>query len=283
MADLEVRDLTPAFGAEIIGFDPKAPLDGDTRKQLQDLFDQREVLVFRDIDLTHEQQVRLCNMLIRKDGAKVAENMPEDTWYISNERPEAAAPYGRLQFHVDSMWADEPIEVLSLYGSKVEQPAASTTFVSSTHAWETLPDDLRKRIEGLEVSNTNGIVRRGDLTDALLTEVENPITTVSKLARPHPRTGRMMLYACEQMTKDIVGLPHEESEALLGQVFDHMYDPSMQWDHEWRERDFVVWDNIGTQHCRKANVLKEGPARTLRKVGTPLPRMRPEQLPVYVG
>jgi len=281
MAKLEVRDITPAFGAEISGFDPKVPLDCETRTQLQHLFDTRSLLRFRDIDLSHAEQVTLSRMLIRKEGlADEGDPPPEDKFYVSNRKLDSAAPFGRLQFHADTMWCDEPFQVLSLYGAQVEQPSAPTTFVSGIHAWKSLPDDLRQKIEGLEVLHTAGVVRRGDLSEVLVTDVANPPTTVTKLALPHPRTGETVLYACEQMTKEIVGLSHEESEAILERVFDHLYSAAAQWDHEWREGDFVVWDNIAMQHSRKV-VKVEGPARHLRKAASPMPNLRPDQRPVY--
>lgn len=281
MTRLEVSDITPAFGAEITGFDPKAPLEDETRALLQRLFDTRGVLRFRGIELTHAEQVALCRMLIRKEGlADEGDPIPEDTFYVSNRKLDSAAPFGRLQFHADTMWTDKPFEVLSLYGAQVEQPSAPTTFVSGVNAWKTLPDDLRKKIEGLEVLHTAGVVRRGDLSEVLVTEVSNPPTTVSKLGKVHPRTGETILYACEQMTREIVGLPHAESEAILDQVFAHLYAPSAQWDHEWRDSDFVVWDNIAMQHSRK-NVEIEGPARHLRKAASPMPKLRPDQLPKF--
>jgi alpha-ketoglutarate-dependent taurine dioxygenase len=130
------------------------------------------------------------------------------------------------------------------------------------------------------VLHTAGVVRRGDLSEVLVTEVANPPTTVSKLGKVHPRTGETILYACEQMTKEVVGLPYAESEAILELVFAHLYDPAAQWDHEWREGDFVVWDNIAMQHSRK-NVEIEGPARHLRKAASPMPKLRPDQLPKF--
>jgi alpha-ketoglutarate-dependent taurine dioxygenase len=283
MAELEVRDLTAAFGAEIIGFDPKAPLDDDTRKQLRRLFDTRGVLLFRDIDLTHSEQVSLSRMLIGKEGvAEEGEAPPEDKFYISNRRATGVAPFGRLQFHGDMMWHDEPFEVLSLYGVEVEQPTAPTSFVSGVHAWKTLPDALRKRVEGLEVLHTSGAVRRGDLTEVMITEVENPGTATTLLARPHPRTGDTILYACEQMTREVVGMPPDESEDLLESIFEHLYDPAAQWDHDWREHDLIIWDNLAVQHARK-NVSIEGPARTLRKVASPVPTLKPGQRPIPIA
>jgi alpha-ketoglutarate-dependent taurine dioxygenase len=281
MAKLEVQDITPAFGADITGFDPKAPLDDETRDLLRHLFDTRGLLRFRGIDLAHVEQVALGRILIRKEGlADEGDPIPEDTFYVSNRKLDSAAPFGRLQFHSDTMWADKPFEVLSLYGAQVEQPSAPTTFVSGVHAWKTLPDALRKRIENLEALHTAGVVRRGDLSEVLVTEVLNPPTTVSKLGKVHPRTGETILYACEQMTQEIVGLPHEESEAILEEVFAHLYDSAAQVDHDWHQGDYVAWDNLAMQHSRK-NVAIEGPARHLRKAASPMPKLRPDQIPTY--
>jgi alpha-ketoglutarate-dependent taurine dioxygenase len=280
MTALKTRDLTPGFGAEISGFDPKAPLDDDTRGQLQDLFDKRSLLVFRDIDLTHAEQVAISKVLIRHDKAGSTDETPlEDKFYVSNRKMDSAAPFGRLQFHADTMWSNTPFEVLSLYGVEVEQPTAPTTFVSGVVAWSTLPEDLRARVEGLEVLHTAGAVRRGDLTDVLVSDVANPPSTTTRIGHRHPRTGDTVLYACEQMTKEVVGLPHEESEALLAELFAHLYGQD-SFDHEWRERDFVIWDNVAMQHSRK-NVAIEGPTRTLRKVASPVPALGFDQRPVF--
>jgi alpha-ketoglutarate-dependent taurine dioxygenase len=134
MTHLKVRDLSPGFGSEVIGFDPKAPLDDETREQLRNLFDTRRLLLFRDIDLSHEEQARLCTMLIRKGEAETVEAMGTRESFISNKLDDGVAPFGRLQFHGDTMWADNPYQVLSLYGTDVGQPAAPTTFVDAVAA-----------------------------------------------------------------------------------------------------------------------------------------------------
>jgi alpha-ketoglutarate-dependent taurine dioxygenase len=280
---LATKNLTPNFGTEVIGLDPSAPLSDETRSQLQHLFDTRGVLLFRGIDLPHANQVRLSRMLIRQDGeadGHEEEPLPDDTFYVSNRNPDSAAPFGRLQFHADTMWCDDPYQVLSLYGVEVEKPNAPTIFISGTNGWRTLPNDLRERIKNLTVRHTAGHVRRGDTTDVLVSAVANPPSTVTSIAHRHPRTGETVLLACEQMTQEIVGMPHNESESLLGEVFDHLYQPDAIWTHEWSKGDFLVWDNIAMQHSRK-NVEMEGPARVLRKFATPTPDLRDDQRPVF--
>lgn len=272
------RALSPALGAEVDGFTEDQLDDPEVCRELQDLFDDRGVLVFRDLELSHASQLRLAEVLIRKD---LGEGTPrEDRWYISNRRERSAAPFGRLQFHADMMWAEQPCELISLYAVEVEPPVAPTTFVSTTRAWVALPDELRARVEGRHAIHTAGEVRRGDMTDVILTEVVDPPSTVKPLELRHPRTGRSLLYACEQMTKAIVDVPEDESEPLLEELFAVLYELSAQVDHEWRTGDFVVWDNLAVQHGRP-NVTEQGPVRTLRKVAAPMPVLTKDQLPTY--
>ena len=282
MSDLEILDLNSQFASEVRGFDPRGQLDDVTRTALQDSFDHRGILVFRDIEISKAEQVRISRMLIRKEDVADDEAGHEydDNFYISNTRPNSAAPFGRLQFHADTMWAAQPFEVLSLYGVEVAEPVVPTTFVSGIRAWATLPEGLRSRIAGLQALHTAGEVRRGDMTDVLLSSIANPPSTIKPVALPHPRTGKPVLYVCEQMTKEIVGLPRAESEALLTELFAHLYQPPAQWNHDWRPCDLVVWDNVAIQHARP-NVTSTGPARTLRKVASPIPKLDPDQLPTY--
>jgi taurine dioxygenase len=169
------------------------------------------------------------------------------------------------------MWHEEPFQVLSLYGVRIVPPAAPTMFVSTVRAWETLPDSLRVQVEGREAVHVTGQQDRGgdegDLT-APIREKEESVTL--PIAYPNPRTGRTMLYVSQMMTREIVGLPPDQSEALLEELFAHLYAPENTYLHEWQEGDLVAWDNQSVQHARSM-VEQEGTERTLRKVISPIP------------
>ncbi len=280
------QPLAEDLGAEVTGFEARFPLDPPDRVDLQEAFDRCGLLVFRDVDLDHPGQVQVSKMLIRRDaeadGGPFSGDPAPGNWYVSNEKADAAAPFGRLQFHADGMWSKQPFEVISLYGERVDQPAVPTTFVSAVRAWKTLPDDLRDQIADLEVLHTAGDVGRGDRTEVLPISVERAPTTVKPLVLSHPRTGASLVYACEQMTREVVGLDPQESEDLLTRLFAHMYARGARLDHHWRERDFVVWDNIAVQHARP-NVSSDGPRRTLRKAAYPLPHLERDEMPTYSG
>jgi taurine dioxygenase len=273
MTDLVVRELSPAIGAEIAGIDPSRELDDETVAQLRQLFDDRSVLVFRDVDLAPQDQAYLAGLLVSavapadRDAAEANAVIYET--HISNQ-PGGNAPYGELLYHSDMMWADEPVQLLSLYGLEVEQPSVPTIYASAVRAWDTLPDDLRARVDGRMAVHVTGQQPRGETNNLLQSQHETVRSTTKPVAQCHPRTGRTLLYVSQMMTSEVEGLPSDESEALLEDLFAHLYDPTYSWTHEWRERDLVVWDNLAVQHARP-DLATGGPVRTLRKVIAPVP------------
>jgi taurine dioxygenase len=278
MAELQLRDLTPAFGTEITDLDPhRALADAGTCRALLQLFDRRGVLVFRDLDVDQPTQANLVRMLIGLgplDGGETGSARPTgEPFYVSNKEPDGGAPFGRLLFHSDMMWSDHTFQVLSLYGVEVEPPVTPTLFTSGVDAWNTLPDELRAKVEGLTAVQGHAEDERAralDDPDVLVTTFENLQTRTTSVGHVHPRTGETVLYVSQQMTREIEGLSREESEALLEQLFAHLYRTERVYEHDWRRHDLVAWDNIAVQHARP-NVTLEGPVRTLRKIFAPLP------------
>jgi alpha-ketoglutarate-dependent taurine dioxygenase len=270
MSELKVRELSPAFGAEIEGLDPKIPLDEATVQQLRHLFDERSVLVFRDLDIDEEFQRYLVFALIGQEPPAVSPTGPEP-FLVSNRAENGGAPYGRLLFHCDTMWADVQQPNLSLYGVEVGQPSVPTMFASMVDGWDRLPDELRARVAGLEArhGHEDKYPNRGGDDDVIDAHYDTPQSTVKPVAFPHPTTGRMVLYVSQQVTIEILGLEPDENEELLQQLFDVLYDDSHIVRHDWRTGDLVVWDNRAVQHAR-GNVNLDGPERTLRKVTGPL-------------
>jgi alpha-ketoglutarate-dependent taurine dioxygenase len=288
MASLQIKDIHPGFGAEVSGLEPSVPLADETVAELRRLFDEKGLLVFRDIDADHRFQTYLSLLLIGDDPmADPAESLDSPAarreLLVSNREEGSSAPVGRLLYHSDYMWRDDVFRLLSLYGLKVEQPTSPTMFVSAAHAWQTLPDDLRAEVEGLYAihgQNASYDARSGGDADVLLSKFAEEETIRLPIAFRHPRTGATLLYVTPQFTQRIDGMSDSDSEALLGRLFDHLYRPEVEVQHLWRERDLVMWDNIALQHARP-NVTYEGPARTLRKTFAPRASADGSKRPVF--
>jgi alpha-ketoglutarate-dependent taurine dioxygenase len=275
VSDLTVRALHATMGAEIRGLEPRLPLDDATIERLRELFDRYSVLVFPDLDIDEDFQRYLVFALIGAPvptpGARHEQSARNGPMLVSNKEEGGAAPYGRLLFHCDTMWAEEPQELLSLYGVEVEPPTVPTLFANMLHAWETLPDHLRTRVAQLEArqGHEHQYPNRGGDDDVIDTYYDEALWTVTPVARPHPRHGRTALFTSQQVTMDLLGVPADETEELLEALFAHLYSPDNILTHEWRTGDLVIWDNLAVQHAR-GTVTLEGPERTLRKVFGPM-------------
>jgi taurine dioxygenase len=132
-----------------------------------------------------------------------------------------------------------------------------------------MPDELRQRVDGLRVVHGEGQhTYEGDDYASHPGELDRTHTT--PIAISHPRTGKTLLYVSEQQTREVVDLSRAESDALLAELFAHLYDDDHCLVHQWCERDLVAWDNLTVQHAR-ADVQLHGPVRTLRKAVVPPP------------
>jgi taurine dioxygenase len=276
---LRLREITPGFGAEVDGWSPAVDLDAVTIQQLRDAFDDYGVLVFRDVAVSADVQRYLCGLLVgpeaAPDRAAAQANSHLYSTRISNKDEDGNAPYGRLLFHSDGMWSESPQELLSLYGERVDEPSVPTVFVSATRAWDRVPDTLAARIDGRTAVHSTGQRDRGgyDPAELLRPERRAEQQRSAPIRKIHPRTGRPILFVSQMMTAAIDGLTADDSEALLEELFTVLYAPEYSFEHEWREHDLVVWDNLAVQHAR-GRVVQEGPERSLRKVTAPAPSAR---------
>jgi alpha-ketoglutarate-dependent taurine dioxygenase len=66
----------------------------------------------------------------------------------------------------------------------------------------------------------------------------------------HPEAGRRFLYLGRRRHAYIEGLPLEESEALLDEIWTYATADAQTWYHRWRPNDLLIWDNRCTMHRR---------------------------------
>lgn len=250
------------FGVEVEGLDVGQPLGEAARAQLQSLFDTEGLLVFRDVDLSLDQQIELVGTIGRR---AVTNRNGVLHMYVSNVEPEAVAPSGRLLFHSDLMWTTEPLTLLSLYGEAVEPGVAPTLFASTAAAYEDMRSELQAKVRSLRAVNVIDASRALDDDTVVHPKFANPRQAVHPVVYPHPRTGRPLLSVNEAQTLEIQGLESEDSESLIAEITSYIYDDRNIVEHEWQKGDLVVWDNLTLQHGRP-NVEGNGPTRTLRRV-----------------
>jgi taurine dioxygenase len=252
---------SPAVGVEVSDLDLRDPIPPPVVQELQQIFRDHHLLVFRDQDLSGPQHVAVVGLF----GPTLSRGRYEEGWaFVSNVRPDGLVPEGGLAFHFDLAFTNEPFWGLSLYGLEVPDDGAPTWFASSARAAAKLTEEVEIRIRDRRALNVFDFnlpqdrrFREADIGPGM-PRAEHPV-----VAR-HPRIGVPVLLVCEQQTDRIIGLPSGESEELLADLFATLYSPENVYVHAWRTGDLLIWDNLAVQHGRPP--FAAGCNRTLRRV-----------------
>jgi taurine dioxygenase len=259
---ISVIKLHPAIGAEIRGVDLSRPLDADTARQIKDAWHAHTVLLFRDQDLTEDDQRRFAShfgpvakRVPPKAGAKGASGSPEwDDMMMISDHVDATGKalgslgHGEMWFHTDKCYHRAPHRASFLYGIEIPSKGGHTKFSSMYAAYENLPAELKRKLDGAMViqGQQYGVGRRIDVT--------LPLESTHHCRQPifvtNPGSGRKALYVASQNSMWIEGMDRDESEALLQKLFDFAEDPAIIYEHVWRPGDLVMWDNLACLHAR---------------------------------
>ena len=276
------------LGAEILGVDLSRPLEDATFARVRDAFFEHQVVVFRGQQLTPAQQIAFTQRFgeleqhVRKEHRLAGH--PE-ILIVSNVVDERGAALGVQDagrfWHSDLSYKQLPSLLSALYALEVPTRngavLGATSFASTAAAYEALPEDQRRRLQGLrnvhsyryyraknvqaqkaEQARGARMVQEHALSEEQLRsvpDVEVPIV------RTHPVTGRKSLFINEAHTSRVLGLPEEQGAALLAQLCAHIVKPEFGFEHAWRAGDLLMWDNVSVQH--KANFDYDLPLRRL--------------------
>ncbi len=171
---------------------------------------------------------------------------------MENGAPIGSLGAGEATWHTDMSYRQDPPKASVLYALEVPPAGGNTYFNNMYLLYETLPEGLKKRIEGKSLKhdgtyNSGGYVRQGIAT------VDDPIKSIGTfhpLVCTHPETKRRGLYLGRRRNAYIDGLSLADSESLLDEVWLQANRKELEWHNEWRVGDLVLWDNRCTMHRR---------------------------------
>jgi taurine dioxygenase len=66
----------------------------------------------------------------------------------------------------------------------------------------------------------------------------------------HPETQRDVIYLGRRINGYIMGMPVDESNDLLDQVWEHSTQEEFAWHQTWQVGDMIMWDNRSVMHRR---------------------------------
>ncbi|WP_330906799.1 TauD/TfdA dioxygenase family protein [Burkholderia sp. ISTR5] len=249
-----------ALGAEIVGLDLSRPIGEDDFARIHRAHLDHHVVVFRDQRITPDEHVAFSarfGPLQRHVLAQFALPGHPEVLIVSNilenGQPIGLGDAGHF-WHSDLSYKEKPSLGSLLHAQELPAEGGDTLFANMHLAWDALPEALKREVEGRRAEHTY-LARyaelqarspwRPNLTPEQIAQVK---AVDHPIVRTHPETGRRALFVSEHFTTRIVGLPEDESRALLDELFAHSVRDEFVYRHQWREHDLVFWDNRSLMH-----------------------------------
>ena len=255
--------------------------------EIKRLWDHHTVLLFRGQKLTEEQQ-----MAFTANFGELAFG-PEDQ-HKSKRNPailrvanvdEAGGkldPNHHVQryfailtqlWHTDGSYKTVPSYASCLHALEVPDEGGETCFAGMIAAYEQMPPDLRRAVDGQHMVHFYGFTRvlADNLPPLTLDDLKRLPPVTHPLVRTHA-DGRKSLYISDNVGYYIGGVPHEEGKRLHRELIEWATQPRFVYAHSWQVGDVVMWDNRTTMHSvRPYDHNKRRVLQRTELVGTEIP------------
>ena len=211
---MEIRPLSPGFGAEVTGFDAQSGRAPPDVAALRAAYEKWNLLIFRDCGLlVPERQVEITGWF-----GPIGANSDEHgrPWTVLHN--ENATGSAQLPFHCDISFMPYPLEGISLHPQALPDTETSTTFVSNAVAWNALPRNLQNELRELRGRHYYDSSAEMNLNWP-------PFEHWHPVCFEHPKSKRPLLFVTEHHVDRISDVSEDRSAELLETLFSELYAP----------------------------------------------------------
>ena len=252
MAELTVRRLGYALGAEIRGVDLRQPLDDATANAINRVFLDNLMISIPDQDLTRAQFEAACARFGPLDlEAPVRQRDTNNPgMFVLTNKPVNGKPWDGYKdgvgWHSDRSVGAAPTPRSFGLMKEVPDVGGGTLFANQYMAYEALSPKMQAIAEQVsfihDVTKFDAYEKQGTQTSK---HYPYP-AVVHPAVRVHPETGRKALYVGRGYR--IVGMTVEESQPFLEFFREHEVRYEFCYRHTWQPDEFVIWDNRALLH-----------------------------------
>jgi alpha-ketoglutarate-dependent 2,4-dichlorophenoxyacetate dioxygenase len=263
---ISIRQLHPVFVGEVAGIDCREPLGREEVATIEAGMDRYAVLVFRDQNITDEQQIAFTrhfgelegyntpgHVRRREDqrlGPGIADfsNLDKHGNIMSDEDRVWFFKLGDRLWHSDSSFRRIPAKYSLLSARVLPSWGANTEFADMRAAYGALDARTTDEVEELICEHSLIYSREAiGFTDLTPEEIAAFRPVRQRLVRSHPMTGRKSLFLASHAGA-IVGWTLPEARMFLRDLTEHATQREFVYSHSWRPYDLVMWDNRSTMH-----------------------------------
>lgn len=257
---MQVRQLTCAIGAELVGVDladavRSDDLFGDIRAQLL----KHRVLFLRNQQFSRAEHVAFARKFGDLEDHPVVGSDPEHPGLVRiYKSPEPNDRYENC-WHSDTTWRDAPQFGAVLRCVECPPVGGDTMWANMALAYERLPDTVKAQIADLRARHSIEAsfgaampIEKRLALKAQFPDAEHPVV------RTHPDTGEKILYV-NGFTTHFTNY-HTAARVRFGQdanpgaadllryLVSQAYVPEFQVRWRWEPNSVAIWDNTATQH-----------------------------------
>lgn len=269
---LSITPLTPVFAAEVSGVDIAAGVDDETCGALRTAFETYSVLVLPEQNIDDEAQIAFSRNFgpLEKTHAHVANahtndyvsriaNLDSSGRLMTADDPRIKFRIGQRTWHSDSSFKRVPATGSLLHARVLPPEGGDTEFASMRAAYDALPDERKKQLEGMVAIHHYAYSRRHMNIQISGEEEDKRFPPVRQaMVRTNPVNGRKALYIGGHASH-IEGMPEEEGRALLSELLEFATQTRFVYRHRWRAGDLVIYDNRAVLHRARPYAITEHP------------------------
>ncbi|MDA1331174.1 MAG: TauD/TfdA family dioxygenase [Proteobacteria bacterium] len=263
---LTITPMHSLFVAEVKGLDISMPLSPAIQTQIQNLIDQHGILVFRDQNISNDQQIAFTryfgeieiadtkNNITKQEDRRLSNmladisNLNKNNEVHETESRQRIFNLGNRIWHSDSAFRPNPARYSLLSAREIPSKGGDTQYADMHTPYERLSSEMKELIADLRCEHSL-MYSRARLGMDYFTEQEKedfkPV--IQPLVRTHPATGRKSLFLASHAGR-IVGWPIADAKLLLEELTEIATQREYVYTHKWKHYDLVMWDNRRTMH-----------------------------------
>ena len=260
MTQLEVRPLSRAVGAEILGLNLLNPVSDAQIAEIRKIWLQHSVVFFREQPLEPGAFQAFAQRFGEIIEYPFVKGLPDFPLIV----PVLKLPHEKHNFggvwHTDTTYLQEPPMATMLIARELPPVGGDTLFASNYAAFEGLSPALQDTLRTLKGVNSSAKAavthsREDRLADSATDKGRSELNSEHPVVRTHPVSGRRGIYVNENFTTRIIELAPDKGAEVLSFLTSHVARPEFRVRWEWKQYDLAFWDNRLTQHFAFADYL----------------------------
>ena len=251
-----IEPITPALGA-YVRLAPEDAVKVGAPAQILEALNRHHVLVFPQVGMNDDIFLQLTAALgdrhdntVTDDGSAASGKGIFRIARDKDDRTQGEFIRANDYWHMDGMNYPGPVKATLLKCESAPKEGGDTGFANLHAAYEALPEETRRLVDGLKVGHCVSASLRRLYDEPTAEDFVRWDAVFPRMVRPlvwKQACGRTSLLI-GSTANDIVGMNEADGRALLDELLDWCTQDRFTYRHEWQDGDLVIFNNPALLH-----------------------------------